>query len=126
MITDPAAIRIRALIPDHHAALRIGRAMSMPRLERRSLPATGLPSASGTGRAGGSAACESAASIKLGLPALLFDIFPRLIVGLADNYRSLTDDLSLTTCDLREDVASNSATRVQSSSRENDASKGDP
>ena len=51
---------------------------------RRSLPATGLPSASGTGRAGGSAACESAASIKLGLPALLFDIFPRLIVGLAE------------------------------------------
>jgi hypothetical protein len=32
----------------------------------------------------------------------------------------------LTTCDLREDVASNSATRVQSSSRENDASREDP
>src|SRR5215469_13929245 len=84
MITDPAEIRIRALIPDHHAALRTGRAMSMPRLERRCLPATGLPSASGTGRAGGSTACESAAAIKLGLPALLFDVFPRLIVGLAD------------------------------------------
>ena len=66
---------------------RTGQAMSMPRLERRSLPATGLPSASGTGRAGRSAACESAASIKLGLPALLFDLFPRMIVGLADNYR---------------------------------------
>ena len=84
MITDPAAIRIRALIPDHRAALRTGQAMSMPRLELRSLPATGLPSASGTGRAGRSAACESAASIQLGLPALLFDVFPRLIVGLAD------------------------------------------
>ena len=61
MITDPAAIRIRALIPDHHAALRTGRAMSMPRLELRSLPATGLPSASGTVMPGASAACASAA-----------------------------------------------------------------
>src|SRR5215470_1511812 len=92
-ITDPAAIRIRALIPDHHAALRTGRAMSMPRLERRSLPATGLLSASGTGRAGRSAACGSAASIKVGLPALLFDVFPRLIVGLADQ---VFDDLRST------------------------------
>src|SRR6516162_10029217 len=104
MITDPAAIRIRALIPDHHAALRTGRAMSMPRLERRSLPATGLPSASGTGRAGGSAARESAASIKLGLPVRLFDIFPpdrrscRQLSASTGPNRSLTDDLFLTTC----------------------------
>src|ERR1700709_1433048 len=97
MITDPAAIPIRALIPDHHAALRTGRAMSMPRLERRSLRGTGLgPSASGTGRAGGTAACESAASIKLGPPALLSDIsradrrscrnyrHPQRLIGLTD------------------------------------------
>jgi hypothetical protein len=40
MITAPAAIRIRALIPDP-AAIRTGRTMSMPRLENRSRPAVG-------------------------------------------------------------------------------------
>jgi hypothetical protein len=33
MITDPGAIRTRALIPDRQTALRTGRATSMPRLE---------------------------------------------------------------------------------------------
>ena len=48
MITDPAAIRIRALIPDP-TAIRTFRAMSMPRLESQPAPATGSSSASGTG-----------------------------------------------------------------------------
>jgi hypothetical protein len=60
MITARAAIPIRALIPDP-AAIRTGRAMSMPRLESRVPPATGLPRASGTVMPGASAACASAA-----------------------------------------------------------------
>jgi hypothetical protein len=47
---------VRALIPDP-AAIRTGRAMSMPRLESRSPPATGVPSGSGTVTPGGCAAC---------------------------------------------------------------------
>lgn len=61
MITAPAAIRIRALIPDP-AAIRIGQAMSMPRLMSQCPPATGVPNASGMGMAGASAACAFAAN----------------------------------------------------------------
>ena len=56
---------VRALIPDP-AAIRTGRVMSMPRLESRSLLATGVPSVSGTVMPGACAACAFAAD-QLGL-----------------------------------------------------------
>jgi hypothetical protein len=51
---------VRAHIPDP-AAIRTGRAMSMPRLDSRSPSATGVPSASGTVLPGACAACAFAA-----------------------------------------------------------------
>jgi hypothetical protein len=51
---------VRALFPEL-AAAPTGRAMSMPRLESRPLPATGAASASGTVMPGASAACAYAA-----------------------------------------------------------------
>jgi hypothetical protein len=53
-------VLVRAIIPDP-AAIRIGRAMSMPRLESRPPLATGVPSASGTVLPGACAACAFAA-----------------------------------------------------------------
>src|SRR6516165_12214177 len=63
---------VRALIPDP-AAIRTGRAMSMPRLDSRCPPATGVPSASGTVMLGACAACASAsdqvAAVSVSRPA---------------------------------------------------------
>jgi hypothetical protein len=53
-------LAVRALIPDP-AAIRTGRAMSMPRLDSQFPPATGLPSASGTVMRGAFATLASAA-----------------------------------------------------------------
>jgi hypothetical protein len=54
----PILLRCPALADP--AAIRSGRAMSMPRLESRSAPAAGRPSASGTVTPGACAACASA------------------------------------------------------------------